>query len=180
MNLLEMKKRIYELIEEASDSETVLTDDPDYEKKINTCINIINNELARIRKIPAKMEFDASEENTMKFPSDMYQINKVIGTDFEVIGDEIIFPEDFKDIATIYYYKFPNEINRDTEDEEYEFELEQDALECLAFGVAGDMLKSDPSTNYGTIYSNRYNELKQYLDTRRTTGTIFIDNSEAI
>ena len=38
------------------------------------------------------------------------------------------------------------------------------------------MLKSDPSTNYGAYYSNRYNELKQYLDSRLTNGIITIED----
>lgn len=188
MTLESMKKRIYQLIEEVSDSQEHLTDDPDYEKKVNACIDMIQNELSRIKKIPAKMEYstiepEEGEETTgghiLEFPSDMYQLDKIIGCDFDLYGKEIHFDPEYNGDVTIYYYKYPTAITDSTADT-YTFELDQDALEIMPFGVAGDMLKSDPSTSYGSIYSNRYNELKQYLDSRYTNGSIFIDTSEAI
>ena len=197
MTLKEMKEKVYRLIEELSDSvstttegtesveetETHLTDDPDYEKKINTCINIVQNELARIKKIPAITTYNTETsltENIYTMPETMYQVDKIKGCGFEVIGKTIIFDEDYKGDVEIYYYKYPTLITEDTDDETYIFELDQDALEIMPFGVAGDMLKSDPSTNYGAYYSSRYNELKQMLDSRYTNGVIFVDGNEAL
>ena len=181
MKLLEMKEKIYRLIEELSDNTAEqLTDDPDYEKKINTCINIIQNELARIKKIPSQIVYNTNEGNIFKFKEDMYQIDKIQECQYQIIGNEIHFDEKYLGKVTIYYYKYPTQITKETKDSEYVFELSQDALEIMPFGVAGDMLKSDPSTNYGSIYSNRYNELKQYLDSRNNTGIIYIDTSEAM
>lgn len=180
MTLEEMKEKVYRLIEELSDNEDNLTDDPDYEKKINTCINIIQNELSRIKKIPTKMEYDTTNGNVLEFPEDMYQLFKIQECLYQVIGNEIHFDEDYKGTVQVHYYKYPVQITEETIDEDYVFELSQDALEIMPLGVAGDMLKSDPSTNYGTVYSNRYNELKQYLDSRNNSGIIYIDTSEAI
>ena len=197
MTLKEMKEKVYRLIEELSDSadstsessgeiteeENHLTDDPDYEKKINTCINIIQNELARIKKIPDKMVYntETSESgNIFTFPANMYQVFKIKNCEYEINGKEIKFDESYKGEVEIYYYKYPTLITEETDDNTYEFELDQDALEIMPFGVAGDMLKSDPSTNYGAYYSSRYNELKQMLDSRSMVGMIFIDTSEAI
>lgn len=180
MTLKEMKEKVYRLIEELSDTETQLTDDPDYDKKINTCINVVQNELARIKKIPTYEEYDTNSGNVMEFPEDCYQIYKIKGCMYEILGNEIHFDENYLGKATIYYYKYPTKITEETINENYKFELSQDALEIMPFGVAGDMLKSDPSTNFGAVYSNRYNELKQYLDSRNNTGIIYIDTSEAI
>lgn len=202
MTLKDMKERVYRLIEELSDSvtstttddetepgeeiveeETHLTDDPDYEKKINTCIDAIQNELARIKKIPAKTTYNTETSqtgNVYNFPDSMYQVDKILDCDFRVIGKTIIFDEDYKGEVTIYYYKYPTPITEETDDETYVFELDQDALNVMPFGVAGDMLKSDPSTNYGAYYSSRYNELKQMLDPRYTNGVIIVDGSEAL
>lgn len=184
MTLGEMKEQVYRLIEELSDNTARrLTDDPDYEKKINTCINIVSNELARIKKIPAKLVYNTETSetgNVYTFPSNMYQIDKILGCDYRIIGKTITFDEDYKGDVDIYYYKYPTIIAEDEDDDEYIFEIDQDALEIMPFGVAGDMLKSDPSTNYGAYYSTRYNELKQMLDSRVTSGTIYIDVSEAL
>lgn len=179
MTLYEMKEKVYRLIEELSDNENNLTDDPDYEKKINTCINMIQNELARIKKIPAKMEYDTVNGNVLKMPDSMYQVNRITECMYNIFGNEIVFDKDYLGKVTIYYYKYPEQITEKTSDN-YVFELSQDVLEIMPVGIAGDILKSDPSTNYGAVYSNRYNELKQYLDSRNNSGIIYIDTSEAI
>ena len=184
MTLKEMKEQVYRLIEELSDdTATRLTDDPDYEKKINDCTNVVLNELARIKPIHATTTYNTETSETgneYNFPSDMRQVYKILGCSYEVIGKTIIFDENYKGDVEIYYYKYPELIAEDEDDETYVFELDQDALEVMPFGIAGDMLKSDPSTNYGAYYSSRYNELKQMLDSRTTNGLIFIDTSEAI
>jgi hypothetical protein len=41
--------------------------------------------------------------------------------------------------------------------------------------VAGDLLKSDISTDYGVIYSNRYREMISQLDPRYAMSFITID-----
>lgn len=180
MKLIEMKKKVYKLIEEIDSNSSDLTNDPDYAEKINTCINMIQNELARIKKIPDKMVYDTTNGNIYELDSEVYQVYKVPECMYQIFGNEIHFEDNYKGKATIYYYKYPTQITDKTDDTKYEFELSQDALEIMPFGVAGDMLKSDPSTSYGQIYSNRYNELKQYLDSRNNTGLIYIDNSEAM
>lgn len=180
MTLKEMKEKTYRLIEELSeDTAKQLTDDPDYEKKVNTCISIIQNELARLKKIPAKLEYDLKTGLEYTMPDDMYQVAKVVGSRYTQIGKWIIFEPSEEEKVTIYYYKYPKEITEETNDDEYKFELTQDCLEIMPFGIAGDMLKTDVSTNYGAYFSNRYNELKQGLDPRLNSGSMYID-TEAI
>ena len=180
MTLKEMKEKTYRLIEELSeDTAKQLTDDPDYEKKVNTCISIIQNELARLKKIPAKLEYDLKTGLEYTMPDDMYQVAKVVGSRYTQIGKWIIFEPSEEEKVTIYYYKYPKEITEETNDDEYKFELTQDCLEIMPFGIAGDMLKTDVSTNYGAYFSNRYNELKQRLDPRLNSGSMYID-TEAI
>lgn len=178
MTLKEMKEQVYRLIEELSeDTAEQLTDDPDYEKKINDCINIVQNELARIKPIHSETTYDTEVHgNEFTYTSDMRQVYKIVGCDYDIIGKKIIFDENYLGEVEIYYYKYPELIAEDEDDDNYEFELDMDALEVMPFGVAGDMLKSDPSTNYGAYYSNRYNELKQMLDSRSTAGLITIED----
>jgi hypothetical protein len=53
--------------------------------------------------------------------------------------------------------------------------LSQDALEILPYGVASDLLKSDVSTNYGAIYSQRYEIMLQRLDPRYSMASFTIE-----
>ena len=57
----------------------------------------------------------------------------------------------------------------------YEFELPADVLEIMPYGIAGDLLKSDISTEYGSIYSTRYETMLQRLDPRYQMTSIYIE-----
>ena len=47
----------------------------------------------------------------------------------------------------------------------------------MPYGVAADLLKSDISNNYGKIYAERYETMKQQLDPRHSLGTIYIEEA---
>lgn len=55
------------------------------------------------------------------------------------------------------------------------FELSADALEIMPYGVAGDLLKSDKSAEYGSIYTKRYEDMKMQLDPRYNLGSITVE-----
>lgn len=175
MTLEEMKQKVYAMIEEYSEDEDDLTEDEDLAAKMNTVINQIQNELARYKKIPAYTSLNVTEGQEMKY-SDidnmLYQLNNIRGVDYDTMADRIIFNEDGE--AKIYYYKYPKQIDMDTDDD-YKFELSTDVLEIMPYGVAADLLKSDVSSQYGSIYAARYRELLNQLDTRYGTGTVSLD-----
>ena len=179
MTLKEMKVSVLNLIEEINPESEYLTDDPDIAAKINDVINNIQNELARIKKIPAKDEMEVVEGDEIDFneiDKNLFQINIVRGVDNTIIGDTIIFNAD--GTAKIYYYKYPKQITSDTDENTFKFELSTDALNIMPYGVAGDLLKSDISAQYGRIYSERYEQMLQRLDPRYHTGSIYIDGGD--
>ena len=181
MTLKEMKKRVLELIEEINPTSKELTDDPDISAKINGVINHIQNELARIKKIPAIKEYEVKEENKVlnfkDIDENLYQLNIVTDVENKIIGDTIIF--EHEGLANIYYYKYPTQITEGVNEDEFKFDLSTDVLEIMPYGVAGDLLKSDISAGYGNVYSNRYEQLKQQLDPRYHTGSIYIEGGIA-
>lgn len=175
MTLEEMKQKIYAMIEEYSEDSDTLTDDEDLATKMNTVINQVQNEISRYKKIDAyttREVTEGEEITTTEIDSEIYQLNVIKGVDYDVIGNRIIFNEE--GTAKIYYYKYPKQITMETDDS-YKFELSQDALETLPYGVAGDLLKSDVSSNYGQVYSNRYRELLQSLDPRQAMSSMYFD-----
>lgn len=183
MTLLEMKKKVLRLIEEVSDDKNELTDDPDIKAKLNDVINQIMFEVARIKKIAAreivKITADTLELR-LKELDGFYQLDNVkfvneegIEAGFDIFGDIIEFAVPGE--ARIYYFKYPERITDDTTDTAYEFELSDDALEIMPYGVAGDILKSDISNQYGKIYSQRYEEMLQRLDPRYSMVNIYIE-----
>ena len=46
----------------------------------------------------------------------------------------------------------------------------------MPFGVAGDLLKSDVSTNYGRIYTEEYERKLARLDPRHSMPTISFED----
>lgn len=174
MTLEEMKRKTYSLIEEYSEESNDLTEDEDLATKINSVINQIQTELTRFKKIPVDVEMTVNKGQTIHLKDidkNIYQLDLIRGVEYDIKNDKIKFNED--GTAEIYYYKYPKQITAETEDT-YTFELTTDLLEIMPYGVAADLLKSDVSSQYGSIYAARYREMLQALDPRYGTGSVEI------
>lgn len=181
MTLLEMEKKILRLIEEAAAvGSSNLTDDPDIRLKLKDVINQVMFEVARMKKIPARtvetitesdLEFElTSIENFYQLTNIRFKDDYGIEMGYGISENIVDFPT--TGTATINYYKYPKRITDDTDEETYKFELSDDALEIIPYGVAADLLKSDVSNNYGQIYAQRYETMLQRLDPRYSMGSI--------
>ena len=92
----------------------------------------------------------------------------------------LILPDDYEGTFTIYYYKYPKLIKtsfstdeeREKEDKNYKFELDLDLQEIMPYGIASDLLKMDMISNYGKYFYERYLEMKNAIDGRKTSGII--------
>ncbi|MEE0981467.1 MAG: hypothetical protein U0K91_07260 [Acutalibacteraceae bacterium] len=182
MTLLEMKKKMLGLIEELNPESEFLTDDPDIAAKINDVINQILFELARMKKIPKYIEIPVKAGELIDYEriekesgSEVYQLNLVEGVICEFKAQGTIIKALESGIMGIDFFIYPERITEKTNAKGYEFELSADALEIMPYGVAGDLLKSDVSTEYGRIYSDRYETMKLQLDPRYTMGSITIE-----
>lgn len=185
MTLLEMKKDILRLIEEISDNNDKLTDDPDIEKKMNGVINLIMLELSRIKRIPGRTNKVIDKENLIfdvRELENFYQLHNVAFLDNNGEEKEFDIFESFIEVPCegtlkLKYYKYPKRITYETKDDEYIFELSEDALGIMPYGVAADLLKNDVSSNYGKIYAEKYESMKQMLDPRYSIGMIYIEEA---
>lgn len=189
MTAKEMKIKTFSLIEEYYPEHKELADDQDVKYKVNGVINSIMLDLMKYRKIPAKYSFEITKDkNVLKLNSipDFYQLDTIEDIEYKIMGNlEIIF--NIEDIelpktAEIYYYKYPKTMQLTFEsedasalyDEEFEFEQELDILEIMPYGIAADLLKMDMISNYGRYFDEKYRELKQTIDSRKTKGIAII------
>jgi len=175
MTLKEFKEAVLSFIEEHDADENALTKDVDIANKINAVINSKMHEIIRYKKITAKDSMDVEENQEIELEDidkSCYQIRKISGVDYEQEDKFITFKE--TGTAVIYYNKYPKAITSETEDEEYKFEVDIEALEIMKIGVAADLLKTDVSNRFGQIWDNEYQRLLQTLDSRKTIGTIKI------
>lgn len=180
MTLGDIKKKTLALIEEIDTTQTSLTNDPDIAAKINYVANQIQNELARIKKIPAYEEVEVNAGDLIGFSDlasggkEVYQFSVIHGVDHEYKADGTIakFLED--GTAEIEFFVYPKQIDANTPDS-FVLDLSIDALEIMPYGIAADILKADVSNAYGNVYAQRYNEMKQLLDMRYNLGSIEIE-----
>lgn len=187
MTLLEMKKKVLGLIEELNPNSELLTDDPDISTKINDVINQVMFELARMKKIPKFVEMEVHAGDLIEFADierecgyEIYQIALVGGVDYKSKADGTVLKIYEDGTAEIDCYVYPERITEKTKDKAYEFELSPDALEVMPYGVAGDLLRSDVSADYGRHYSERYEIMLQRLDPRYTMPSVYIEGGVAL
>ena len=185
MTLKEMKENVLELIEEISPDSPYLTDDPDIQAKINGVINDVMFEAARMKKIPDYVEFEVTENQLVRFAdietysgSKVYQLDKVRGVSYDFKASGTVIKVNEAGVIEIEYFKYPKEIKKDTKDDTYIFELSDDVLRIMPYGIAADLLKSDVSANYGSVYSQRYETMLQRLDSRYSASSIEIEGGE--
>lgn len=186
MTLGEMKHKYLSLIEELNPNSTQLTDDPDIAAKQNDVVNQVMFELARLKKISRYVEMEVHAGDLITFAdiekkcgNEVYQVSLFGGVNHSVKANGTIFKVLEDGVAEIDVFVYPERITDKTKDS-YEFELSADALEIMPYGIAGDLLKSDVSAEYGTVYSTRYETMIQRLDPRNATTMIYIDGGFAI
>lgn len=187
MTLLEMKKKVLGLIEELNADSELLTDDPDISTKINEVINQIMFELARMKKIPKLVEMEVTEGDRIDFADierecgyEIYQISLVSGVNYAPKASGTVLKILESGTAEIDVFVYPERITSTTRDKAYEFELSPDVLEIMPYGVAADLLKSDVSTGYGSVYATRYESMLQRLDPRYQMNSIYIEGGVTV
>lgn len=187
MTLFEMKKKVLGLIEELNPNSELLTDDPDISTKINDVTNQIMFELARMKKLPKYVELDVAAGDVVEFADiekkcgyEIYQIGLVSGVQFTPKADGTVLKILESGTAEIDCFVYPERITEKTKDKAYEFELSPDVLEVMPYGIAGDLLKSDVSTEYGSVYATRYESMLQRLDPRYSMNSIYIEGGVTV
>ena len=181
MTLTEFKKKVLGLIEEVSPNHPNLTEDPDIATKFNDVTNQVMFELARMKKIPKYAELPVTAGDLITFAEieeavgyEVYQLGTVGGVKHTPKANGTILKILEDGTAEIDCFVYPERITEKTNGS-YEFELSPDALEIMPYGVAGDLLKSDISTEYGSIYSTRYESMLQRLDPRYQMTTVYLE-----
>jgi hypothetical protein len=187
MTNLEMKKKVLGLIEELNPKSEFLTDDPDIATKYNEVTNQVMFELARLKKIAKYVEMEVSAGDIITFADiekacgyEVFQLGTVGGVIFVPKANGTVLKILEGGTAEIDVFVYPERITEKTKDSAYEFELSNDVLEIMPYGIAADLLKSDVSTEYGSIYATRYESMLQRLDPRYQMTSIYVEGGVMI
>lgn len=181
LTLGEFKEKVLSLIEELNPESENRTDDPDISAKMNHVVNQRMFEMARVKKIPRYLELEVTKGQIIdylylfeKCDRYVYQLGTVKGVDHDFVADGMIIKILETGTAEIDFFVFPERINAHTSDD-YVFELTDDVLEVMVYGVAADLLKSDISAEYGSVYATAYETMLQRLDPRNHLPSISIE-----
>lgn len=182
MTLFDEKKKVLALIEELNPDSEYMTDDPDIQAKINDVFNQVMFELARIKKIPQYVEIAVNKGDMLTFADieeecgyEIYQLGTVSGVSFSPKANGTILKILESGTIEIDCFVYPERITEKTKDKAYEFELSPDVLEIMPYGVAADLLKSDVSAEYGSVYQARYETMLQRLDPRYQLTVVSVE-----
>lgn len=182
MTLKEMKQKVLGMIEELNPNNELLTDDPDISTKLNDVINQVMFELCRIKKLPKYVEMAVTKGDLIDFEAiekecgyEVYQIGLIGGVANSPKASGTIYKILESGTAEIDFFVYPERITSKTKDS-YEFELSNDVLEIMPYGIAADLLKSDVSANYGKVYENEFEKKLQRLDPRYQMTSIYVES----
>lgn len=179
--LKDVKIRVLALIEELDKKSATFTSDPDIEAKMPYVIDQVQHEMARHKKIPEYIEVSVQAGQTMRFADlakvcgkEIYQLDRITGPIYDLRANGTVIKFREEGTAGIDCFVYPTQITEETPDD-HVMELSEDALNILPYGVAADLLKSDVSSNYGSIYASRYEQMLQRMDPRNGLPGISIE-----
>lgn len=181
MTLLEMDNKVLALIEELNPDSEFLTDDPDIAAKKRFVTNQIMYEVVRMKKLPMYAEVGVKAGQLLTFEDieaavgyTVYQLGTICGVNYVPKANGTVLKILETGTAEIDCFVYPERITENTNGS-YEFELSEDVLEIMPYGIAGDLLKSDVSAEYGSIYSARYEAMLNRLDPRYQMTSVYVE-----
>ena len=187
MTLEEMDYKVLALIEEVNPDSENLTDDPDIAAKKRSVTNQVMFEMARFKKIPKYVEMNVNKGDLLTFEDianacgyEIYQVNVIKGVNCDPKANGTVFKILESGTAEIDVFVYPERITEKTKGKAYEFELSDDALEIMPYGIAAHLLLSDVSTEYGAIYLKEYEKMLQRLDPRYKMTSVYIDGGISV
>jgi hypothetical protein len=171
MTLGEGKRRVLMLLDEYSSGGTI-TEDRDIMNKMADFFDIAQKEIAGHQRIIRKTEFvlTASEGDFTYYdlPEDFSKTFRVwkkgkVFAGYPIISNQLAIPTDESGTITLEYFARPKTITPETPDS-YEFEVSEEAANCLPFYVAAQQLVSDLVVDYSAFWS-MYLNMRAALDT---------------
>ena len=188
----ENKKITLALIEEYAPNIKNNTEDDDIATRLPFLYNLAYKELATTKKIIGTKIYNELQEEqkedkytSYNLPTDLYQIKNIFAldsnnhqfnADYYMVANKIYINNKTNGKTVLEYYKYPQEIDEETEEDFY-LEIDEDAQCLLPYKVADDILKTDPSADY-TSFATEYQRKLQALDTRRNIPSVILKEPE--
>lgn len=155
MTLGDGKRKVLMLLDEYS-SGGELTEDEDINLKMNDLFDIAQKDVAQWQGIVRRASVTLDGTGEEDLPADVGRVLRLTkdgkrAKGYEIIDGKILYHADDTSTLTLDYIAVPQTITPETEDT-YEFEVSEDAANCLPFFVAAQQIIPDLVVDYGAFY----------------------------
>lgn len=168
MTLGDGKRKVLMLLDEysAGGQRTV---DQDIDKKMNDFFDMAQKDMAQHRKIVHGCEVTPDGSGRWcELPKDCVRVFRIWkdgrAVTRPVISGKLVPERGETGLLAVEYYARPRTIREDTADS-YEFEVDEEAANCLPYFVAAQHLMPDLVVDY-SAFLNMYYQMKAQLDVR--------------
>ena len=175
MTLGEGKRKARKLLDEYS-SAGEITVEEDLENRMTDLFDLAQKDIATVKKLykVAKLTLDGSGE-LYELPKDMVELVSVrregeITARYDIIGGKLMAQKDDVGELLIEYAAIPETIPADAGDD-YEFEVAEDAANCLPYYVAAHCLLAELVTDFSPYWQIYLQKKAQLLPTVRRSGS---------
>lgn len=188
MTYLDNKKMFFSLIDEYNPNKTYFTEDDDAKTKCANLYNARYIELASYRFNKKVKEYEITEEGRgyeqFKLPKGTNiknlggrnEYNESISMESRIEGEYILISKATKGKLLLEYNPFPTPITDETEDD-FELEIDDELASILPYGVASDLLKTDPGEDW-TAFEKEWNRRLQNVKVSRTSMSANVTEGE--
>ena len=176
MTLREGKRKVYELLDEYTSGGAVEID-ADLEAKMADLFDLAQKDVAQAKKIWRVANIDlAGGEGIQLYelPEDLFEIARlwINGREtkqYEVIAGKLAADGGTTGTAMLEYAALPKTIPLDADDE-YEFEVAEDAAACMPYYVAAQVLLPDLVLDFSPFWQMYLTKRAALIPTVRKSG----------
>jgi len=171
VTLGDAKRKTLMLLDEYS-SGGEITVDEDINVRMNDFFDVAQKDVAQWQPIVRRTTIQLDGTGDQELPADVAQVirirkNGVRARGYEIIDRQLLYDSGDTAALVLDYLANPETITSETEDS-YEFEVSEQAANCLPFFVAAQQLIADLVVDYGAFY-NLYIQMRSLLS-RTTVG----------
>ena len=140
--------------------------DEDINLRMNDFFDLAQKDMAKWQPIFRRAEVALDGTGAQALPDDVSRVLRItqggrLARELEVIDGRLVYPAGDTAEVTLDYIAVPAAITPETEDD-YVFEVSEEAAACLPFFVAAQHLAADLVVDYGKLYG-MYQQMRAML-----------------
>lgn len=172
MTLGEGKRKVRKLLDEYS-SGGEITVDEDIEHRMTDLFDMGQKDIAQAKKIYRTAALSLTGEESYELPADLMELVSIrcdgaLTERYEVIGGRLMTDDDAGELL-IEYAALPATIPADAGDD-FEFEVAEDAANCLPYYVAAHCLLAELVTDFSPYWQIYLQKKAQLMPSVRRSG----------